>query len=86
MRRPTVVTEEEPAAAAPAERVAFRVAETIGSFGTALGQFSKPGGIAVDRNSNVYVADSCNHRIQKITPAGEVYGLGGEGLDRKSVV
>jgi DNA-binding beta-propeller fold protein YncE len=56
------------------------VAETIGSFGTELGRFSRPGGIAVDAESNLYVADSCNHRVQKITPAGEVYGLGGEGL------
>jgi len=80
VRRPAVVTEEEPTTAAPVERVAFRVAETIGSFGGALGQFSKPGGISVDRSSNVYVADSCNHRVQKITPVGEVYGLGGEGL------
>jgi len=73
VRRPTVVAEAPMAAA----RVSFRLAEVIGSFGSELGQFSGPAGIALDPDSNLYVADSCNHRIQKITPAGDVYGLGG---------
>ena len=66
--------------AAPVERVAFRLAETIGSYGTELGQFSTPGGIATDSEGNLYVADSHNERIQKISVQGEVYGLGGPGL------
>ncbi len=66
--------------AAPVAREAFRLAETIGSFGVELGQFSSPGGITTDPDGNLYVADSRNHRIQKITPEGEVYGLGGDDL------
>ena len=66
--------------AARGEQVSFRLAETVGSFGSALGQFNCPGGIAVDPEGNLYVADSRNDRIQKITPGGEVYGLGGPGV------
>ena len=66
--------------AAPVARETFRLAETIGSFGAELGQFSNPGGVATDTEGNLYVADSGNERIQKITPTGEVYGLGGPGL------
>ena len=80
VRRPTMVPVEEEPRAEPVARVRFRVAETIGGPGAELGYFNCPGGIAVDAESNIYVADSRNHRIQKITPHGEVYGLGGEGL------
>ncbi len=40
-------------------------------------QFSQPYQIAVDGNGNVYVADAGNHRIRKITAAGEVSTLAG---------
>jgi len=76
LRRPAIGLQEPKAVA----RVSFRLAETIGSFGSELGEFSCPTGIAVDADSNLYVADSCNHRIQKITPGGDVHGLGGQGL------
>jgi len=39
--------------------------------------FSHPGGIAVARSGNVYVADSSNCVIRKITPAGQVSTLAG---------
>jgi sugar lactone lactonase YvrE len=48
-----------------------------GTQGTADGngtsaQFNTPFGLATDSSNNVYVGDYNNHRIRKITPAGEV--------------
>ncbi len=53
-----------------------------GSAGSADGagsaaRFNLPQGIAVDTASNVYVADSVNDTIRKITPAGDVTTLAG---------
>jgi streptogramin lyase len=39
--------------------------------------FNTPIGVAVDSATNVYVGDSKNHTIRKITPAGEVTTLAG---------
>ena len=44
-----------------------------------LASFSSPRGIAVDDSGNVYVADSGNHRIRKISPTGTVTTLAGSG-------
>jgi len=35
------------------------------------GQFASPTGVAVDGQGNVYIVDSGNNRIQKLSPAGE---------------
>ena len=42
--------------------------------------FNRPIGVAVDSAGNVYVADSSNHRIRKITSAGVVTTLAGNSL------
>lgn len=36
-----------------------------GSYGMAAGQFRIPVGLTVDRDGNLYVADTLNHRVQK---------------------
>jgi streptogramin lyase len=41
-----------------------------GSFGTGNGRFNFPAGVGSDRLGNAYVADTGNHRIQKLTSAG----------------
>jgi sugar lactone lactonase YvrE len=47
-------------------------------IGTAA-QFFCPAGVAVDTSNNVYVTDGCSNLIRKITPAGMVTTLAGNG-------
>jgi sugar lactone lactonase YvrE len=42
-----------------------------------VARFSYPTGVAVDAPGNVYVADMQNHRIRKVSPAGDVTTLAG---------
>ena len=76
-RRPVAVPEE---ATALVPRTRLRLAETIGSFGSALGQFNTPAGLFIDGDGSVYVADARNNRVQKVTLEGDVYGMGGQGM------
>jgi len=52
----------------------------------AAASFSRPSGVAVDTSGNVYVTDSINHRIRKITSAGVVTTLTGSGYSGSSNV
>jgi len=40
---------------------------------------SHPIGVAVDVQGNVYIADSSNHRVRKVSPAGTITTLAGSG-------
>ena len=42
-------------------------------------QFHSPFDIAIDADGNLYVVDTGNHRIRKVTPDGEVSTLAGDG-------
>ena len=62
--------------------VVTTVAGHAGMSGSANGfgndaRFNDPFGVAVDQNGNVYVSDSGNNTIRKITPAGAVVTLAG---------
>ena len=62
--------------------VVTTLAGQAGSSGSADGtgsaaQFWNPTGVTVDSAGNVYVADSFNFTIRKVTPAGEVTTLAG---------
>lgn len=52
-----------------------------GDFGpAALAQFNRPAGMAFDSKGNLYIADSENHRVRKITPEGVVTTVVGNAL------
>ena len=55
---------------------------TFGSYGEEPGQFIWPAGIALDRNTNVYVTDEWLHRVTKYNKDGEYvthWGTQGSG-------
>lgn len=56
--------------------IAGRVGESGSQDGTP-GTFRNPTGLAIDGAGNLYVADSNNHTIRKVTPAGVVSTLAG---------
>ena len=71
-------------AAEPGERVyviqTVAGSDLVGDGGLALnGQISSAKGVAADSLGNVYVADSGNHRIRKITRGGQIFTLAGTG-------
>jgi tripartite motif-containing protein 71 len=57
----------------------LRARESIGEAGTSAGKFAAPLGLAVDPWGALYVVDSNNHRVQRITTGGDVYVCGRPG-------
>ncbi|MCI0535826.1 MAG: 6-bladed beta-propeller [Verrucomicrobiales bacterium] len=54
----------------------------FGRPGTHAGEFNRAEGLGIDATDHIYVADSCNHRIQVFSPAGKflrAYGRAGAG-------
>jgi serine/threonine protein kinase/sugar lactone lactonase YvrE len=51
----------------------------VDGFGTSA-RFNNPIGVAVDGSSNLYIADSNNHCIRKITPSRVVTTIAGSGM------
>ena len=60
-----------------------RKVRSFGAAGGANGQFNYPGGIAIDNDDNIYVADARNNRIQKFRiDGGFVAAVGGQAENR----
>jgi ABC-type Fe3+ transport system permease subunit/sugar lactone lactonase YvrE len=60
---------------------------TFGQPGTGEAEFNRAEGICVDGQDRIFVADSCNHRIQIFSPDGKFirqYGRAGSGLGELS--
>lgn len=58
------------------------IAYQSGGNDTATARFYNPRGVAVDAAGNVYVADTGNHSVRKITPSGRVTTLAGRSTGR----
>jgi hypothetical protein len=59
------------------------VSGTNGAYADASGTnagFSNPNGVAVDASGNVFVADSFNQRIRKVTAGGGMFVARGDAL------
>jgi hypothetical protein len=66
------------------------VAGTPGKAGATDGpgyraRFNAPRGLVLDRQGNIYVADSGNHTIRRITPSGQVSTFAGKNGKRATV-
>ena len=61
--------------------------QVIGRGGVADGEFNRAEGLGLDAAGLLYVADSCNHRIQVFSPEGKwlrSYGRAGAGVGQLS--
>lgn len=59
----------------------------FGRPGNGPGEFNRPEGLCVDAQDRIYVADSCNHRIQVFAGDGQflrAYGKAGQGQGQLS--
>lgn len=48
----------------------YQFVKELGSYGSEIGKFNTPRGIAIDSKDNIYVADTYNDRIQKFDSNG----------------
>src|SRR5262245_15431782 len=44
-------------------------------------ELNEPRGLAIDAMGNVYIADSLNHRVRRVTPAGVISTIAGTGVE-----
>jgi alpha-tubulin suppressor-like RCC1 family protein/sugar lactone lactonase YvrE len=49
-------------------------------FAATAAQLSSPSGVAVDSSGNVFIADTGNNRIRKVTPGGIITTVAGTGI------
>jgi uncharacterized protein (TIGR03663 family) len=61
----------------PRKPEALEAVASWGSRGSKPGQFEEPRGLALDGTGNLYVVDSKNNRIQKLSPTGDVLKVWG---------
>jgi DNA-binding beta-propeller fold protein YncE len=59
---------------------------TVGGQGAALGQLDQPRAAALDRQGNLYVADTNNKRVVKFNPAGEPVASWGDFVEPLGLV
>ncbi|MBA4150702.1 MAG: ABC transporter permease subunit [Verrucomicrobia bacterium] len=60
---------------------------SFGSPGNQTGAFNRPEGLGLDAQDQIYVADSCNHRVQVFAPDGAFlrsFGKAGSGRSEMS--
>ena len=59
---------------------------TVGGQGQAVGQLDQPRAAALDKDGNLYVADTNNKRVVKYSPAGEPVGTWGDFVEPLGLV
>ncbi len=57
-----------------------RPERTLGSYGTGDAELRAPRDLALASDGSLLIADSLNHRVQILSPAGEFVGSFGEGV------